>query len=101
MKSNFARSDILTAPRNVQSRRPWRVSLCVMMSLCFSDIAQSKDNKDNSDNDDGSTKTASTLPNIYLGLKCFLPYPEFALLLLPANMGNGVTAGEDGSCRPS
>ena len=39
------------------------------MSLCFSDLAQSKDNKDNSDSDDNSGKVASTLPNIYLDLR--------------------------------
>jgi hypothetical protein len=39
------------------------------MSLCFSDLAQSKDNKDNSDSDDDSGKVASTLPNIYLDLR--------------------------------
>ena len=39
------------------------------MSLCFSDLAQSKDNKDNSDSDDDSAKMTSTLPNIYLDLR--------------------------------
>ena len=40
-----------------------------MMSLCFSDLALSKDNKDNSNSEDDSAKTASTLPNIYLDLR--------------------------------
>ena len=39
------------------------------MSLCLSDLAQSKDNKDNSDSDDDSAKVTSTLPNIYLDLR--------------------------------
>jgi hypothetical protein len=39
------------------------------LSLCFSGLAQSKDNKDNSDGDDDAAKMASTLPNIYLDLR--------------------------------
>ena len=67
LRSNLARSRVRTG--GPQTRTPGRVVLGVLMSLCFSDLAQSKDNKDISDGDDDSAKSASTLPNIYLDLR--------------------------------
>ncbi len=69
MKSNYARIRIRTAPHGPETRAVGRVALGLLISLCFSDIAQSKDNKDNSDSEDNSAKTTSTLPNIYLDLR--------------------------------
>ena len=65
MKPNFAGSLVRASPRGLQTRAPCSVVLGVLVSLCFSDLALSKDDNDN---DDGSAKAASTLPNIYLDL---------------------------------
>jgi hypothetical protein len=51
------------------TRTSGRVVLVILLSLCFSGLAQSKDNKDNNDSDDEAAKMASTLPNIYLDLR--------------------------------
>jgi hypothetical protein len=71
------------------------VLLGVLASLCFSDLALSKDNKDNSDGDDGSTKAASTLPNIYLDLRTIytaVPANSLAIGFSPASLSSVVSA---------
>lgn len=69
--------------------------LGVLTSLCFSDLAQSKDNKDNSDGDDGSAKVASTLPNIYLDLRTIyttVPANSLFIGFSPASLSSIVSA---------
>ena len=69
--------------------------LGVLASLCFSDLALSKDNKDNSDGDDGSTKAASTLPKIYLDLRTIytaVPANSLAIGFSPASLSSVVSA---------
>jgi hypothetical protein len=69
--------------------------LGVLTSLCFSDLAQSKDNKDNSDDDNGSAKVASTLPNIYLDLRTIytaVPANSLFIGFSPASLSSIVSA---------
>lgn len=95
LKSNVARTRISTAPRSPQTRAPGRVVLGVLLSLCLSDLAQSKDNKDNGDSDDDSAKTASTLPNIYLDLRTIyttLPANSLAIGFSPGSISSIISA---------
>ena len=95
MKSNFASIPISTASRSPQTCAPARVVLGVLLSLCFSDLAQSKDNKDNSDSDDNSAKTASTLPNIYLDLRTIyttLPANSLSIGFSPSSISSLIPA---------
>jgi hypothetical protein len=67
-----------------------RVVLIILLSFCFSGLAQSKDNNDNSDSDDDAAKTASTLPNIYLDLRTI--YTAVPANLLATGFSPGSTS---------
>src|SRR6202142_2068548 len=95
LKSNFARTRISTAPRSPQTRAPGRIVLGVLLSLCFSDLAQSKDNKDSSDSDDDPAKTASALPNIYLDLRTIyttVPANSLPIGFSPGSISSTISA---------
>jgi hypothetical protein len=94
-KSNFARSRLYTTLRSLQTRLGCRVVLGVLVSLCFSDLAQSQDNKDNGDSDDDSAKVTSTLPNIYLDLRTVyttVPAGSLSLGFSPGSLSSIVPA---------
>jgi hypothetical protein len=95
LKSNFARSRVRTERRGGHTRPFCRVLLGVLTSLCFSDLAQSKDNKDNSDSDDDSAKVASTLPNIYLDLRTIyttIPANSLSIGFSPGSLSSILSA---------
>ena len=65
------------------------------MSMCFADLAQSKDIKDNNDGDDDSAKAVSTLPNIYLDLRTIyttLPANSLAIGFSPGSLSSIIPA---------
>lgn len=95
LNSNFAGGRVRTALWGPQTRASCRVVLGILMSLCFSDLALSKDNKENGDSDDDSAKVASTLPNIYLDLRTVyttVPANSLAIGFSPGSLSSIISA---------